>query len=419
MWLRWYSAVTAAACPLGRAWCRCYARHRPYLARFGPPETHFEIAPIWIHACSAGEVRTIEPLVLALQQRFPGTPLLVTASTSTGMALARRSFTEHSVAWCPFDAPQSVRAFFDRTGPRMLVLAETELWPNLIMEAARRAVPVVVVNGRLSDKHARRYRRFHRVFAELLPKVTAIGVQDETYAERFAALGANPQRIQVTGNLKFDAVATSIPARQRARLRAEMGIPEGARVLIFGSTRPGDEVLAASCWRMLRDLLPDLRLIVAPRHTARAEEIISAFGEPIPRRSLSAVLRPSQDSRVTLLDTTGELVAFYSLADVAVIGGSFYPGVNGHNPLEPAALGAATVFGPFMSNFAGPAATLLDARGAIQVQAPEDLGAVLLDLFEDASKRRGLGTRGRKAVLDHAGVVEHNVELIARVLGSS
>ncbi len=343
---------------------------------------------------------------------------MVTASTRTGMGIARKSFPEHTVAWCPFDAPQAVREFFAQSGPRILVLAETELWPNLIVEAARRSVPVVVVNGRLSDKHEGRYRRFHGLFEELLPLLTAFGVQDENYAQRFAALGADPKRIAVTGNLKFDAVSTSVSARQRARLRAEIGIPEGARVLIFGSTRPGDEALAASCWRMLRGLLPDLRLIIAPRHTERAEAIISAFGETLPRRSLAGVLRPSLDTRVTLLDTTGELVSFYSVADVAVIGGSFYPGVNGHNPLEPAALGTTTVFGAYMSNFAGPAKTLLDANGAIQVPEPEQLGAVLLDLLEDQAKRRGYGTRGRKAVLDNAGVVAHNVELIARVLSA-
>ncbi len=369
--------------------------------------------PVWVHACSAGEVQTMRPLLESLQKEHPDIPLLLSASTQAGLDLARKSTAEAAV-WCPADTPGAVRTFFEIVKPRALVLAETELWPNLIFEAKWRGVPVAVVNGRISDKHLSRYRRFRHAFAELLPALNAIGVQNEEYAERFAALGANRDTIHITGNLKFDAVCDSVPPRQRARLRAELGIPAGAPVLLFGSTRPGDEALAASCWRVLREACPGLFLIVAPRHPQRAGEVMAEFSEPMRRRS-----QPQEGpwSPLFLLDTTGELIQFYSIADVAVVGGSFYPGVNGHNPLEPAALGVPTVFGAYMRNFADPAKVLLDSGGALRVAEPESLGASLLALLEDAGIRRSLGTLGRKAVLEHRGAVRQNVAMIEAMLG--
>lgn len=412
-----YSAVANAAIPLGRAWCRHSAKHRAYLARFEPPAILFDAPPIWVHACSAGEVRMVRPILEGLRQRFPEIPLLLTTATQSGQTLALQEYPDIAVAWCPFDAPRLVSAFLDRVWPCVLVLAETELWPSLVRETARRQIPVAVVNARLSDKHLARYERFRAFFAPVLAQLSAVGAQDDEHARRFAALGAPSDVVRVAGNMKFDAIPPDLPFRERRRLRTQLGIPPEARVLLFGSTRPGDETLAASCWRMLRSQMPDLHLIVAPRHVQRTGEAIAEFDEPVRQRSLPFVNEGNEPVRVILLDTTGELTSFYAIADVAVVGGSFFPGVNGHNPLEPAALGVTTVFGPFMRNFAEPASVLTAGGGAIQVADPEALGAELLKLLEDPARRRQLGTLARRIVLEHQGATEQNIEMVAALIG--
>ncbi len=373
--------------------------------------------PIWVHACSVGEVSTARPLLLGIRARFSGVPVLLTTSTSTGQVFARRTCREHAdIAWLPFDTRRAVCRFLIQTKPKVLVLVETELWPNLLREADRQHIPVVIVNGRLSDKHLARYRRFGRFFRRMTPHLRALGVQSQIHAGRFAEFGVSPERIRITGNTKFDAVRTDIPARERVQMRQQNGLPATAPLLIFGSTRPGDEALAARCWTGLRNAIPDLRLVVAPRHLDRIDEAIAAFEEPILRRSSVIAGRVPAGERILLLDVLGELAAFYSLAAVAVIGGSFYPGVNGHNPLEPAGLGVPAVFGPHMSNFAEPAQALLDAKGAIQLHSPESLPHVLHQLLSDPAEQRRVGTRARRAVLNGQGAVARNIDLIASVL---
>jgi 3-deoxy-D-manno-octulosonic-acid transferase len=410
-----YNAAWALAAPAGALWLRTHARHRELSDRFHPPAPVLD-APVWVHACSVGEVTTAKPILAALRRRFPEIPLLLTTSTVAGRALAREACAEYPLTWCPFDAPGSVRRFLDHVRPRALVLIETELWPNLLRECSRRGTPAILVNGRVSDKHYPRYLRFRGLFREALRHLTLAGVQTPLYAERLRALGADPAIVRVTGNTKFDAVATVVDARTRARLRLENGFPPECPVLVFGSTRPGDESLAAACWRTLRGQA-GLRLVVAPRHLERLDEALAPFaGEAILWRSAVKAGRAPAGERVFFLDTVGELAAFYSMASIAVVGGSWYPGVNGHNPLEPAALGVATVFGPYMSNFPEPAKALVQARGAIQVQRPEDLEPTLKRLLADTTEQHCYGTRARKAVLDNRGAVERNVDLIQEAL---
>ncbi len=414
-----YNTALALIAPCGAIWLRCHPRHRTLLARFNPSVPPLHGRPLWVHACSVGEVNTARPIVKALQARLPKVPMLLTVSTETGHVLAEKVCAEFAVTWSPFDTRAAVRRFLDKAQPRALVIVETELWPNLVRETRRRGVPVIVVNGRISDKHYPRYRRWRSFFAEVLRHVTAIGAQNDAYAQRFAAIGAAPGITHVTGNTKFDGVTTGIDAKARSRLRTENGFQPGQPILIFGSTRPGDEALAAACWRALCKDLPGLRLIVAPRHLERLPEAVAAFSEPILRRSEVKEGRSPDGERVFLLDTVGELVSFYAIASVAVVGGSFYPGVNGHNPLEPAALGVPTVFGPYMSNFTDPARALLAARGAIQVSRPEDLCAALRSLLADPAEQRQLGTRARKAVLDNQGAIDRNVDLVLAQLDLS
>lgn len=411
-----YNAALRAISPAAHVYLRIHSRHRELLARFAPSVPRFASRPIWVHACSVGEVGAARALIAAVQRRFPGAPVLLTTSTVSGYALAHKNASDYAVSWCPFDSKSAVRRFIARLRPRALVLVETEVWPNLLREAHRSDVPVVLVNGRISEKHFRRYHRFRALFRPVFALLNAAGVQDEVYRDRIVALGSVPDRVVVTGNTKFDAVVTEIDAHTRARVRREIGVPGDHMILLFGSTRPGDEALAAACWKVLREKYPRLHLVVAPRHIDRLGEAIRPFDEPVLRRTeLRSGVLPA-DARVFFLDTVGELVQFYAVADAAVIGGSFYPGVEGHNPLEPAALGVPTVFGPFMKNFAEPARALLDANGARQVERPEDLCAVLDALFADPAERRRIGTLGRRAVLAGRGAIERNIDLIAGVI---
>ncbi len=411
-----YRALWAGAAPLIRVWLKRRPGHKELLARFDPPAPRFGGGPLWIHACSVGEVNTARPVLHALKDRVPEIPVLLTTSTATGQALARKTCADFPVTWFPFDHPGSVRRFFDAVRPRALVLIETELWPNVIQAAKARNIPVVIVNGRISDKHFPRYKRFRFFFRPAVENLSAAGVQSERYADRMAALGLDPARIFVTGNTKFDVVTAAVDAEQQARLRRECGFADDAPILIFGSTRPGDEALAAECWKSLRETFPALCLVVAPRHLDRLSEALAPFEEPVLRRSEVKQGRAPAGERIFMVDTLGELIAFYSLAEVAVVGGSFFPGVNGHNPLEPAALGVTTVFGPYMSNFAEAAQVLLETGGAVQVPAPMELLPVLTNLLNDPGRRTAIGDNGRASVLANQGAIARNVELIVSLL---
>ncbi|HEX72239.1 MAG TPA: 3-deoxy-D-manno-octulosonic acid transferase, partial [Candidatus Hydrogenedentes bacterium] len=416
MMYRLYNSVVPFIALAGRVWLRVHPDHRQLLQRFRPDMPPCGAPPLWVHACSVGEVNTARPIIHALQERFPDTPVLLSVSTASGHALAQKDPAGALLTWFPFDVKETVRHFVRAANPRALILIETEIWPNVLRETRRFGAPVIVVNGRLSDKHIARYRRWRRFFAPIFMQLTAVGAQNDDYARRFIEIGADPAAVKVTGNTKFDGVITSVDPRMRIRSKAENGFPPDHPILLFGSTRPGDEALAAQCWRALREEFPSLRLVVAPRHRDRLEEAMAPFDDPILRRSEVQQGRMPAGERVFFLDTVGELVQFYAIASVAVVGGSFYPGVNGHNPLEPAALGAPTVFGPYMSNFTDPARALTDAHGAIQLRGPESLCETLRALLRDPARQRQLGTRGRKAVLDNRGAVQRNVDLIADVL---
>lgn len=409
-----YNIATSLAAPLGAAYLRCRRKHRALLGRFNPEIPSLGSArPFWVHACSVGEVNTAKALVVGMRARWPETPVLLTTSTQTGYELARGI---GPATWCPFDSAACVRRFVRTLNPRALLVVETEVWPNLYREPRKAGVPVVLINGRLSDRHYPRYVRLRRFLKPVLEQLSAAGMQNDEYAQRLVALGVDAARVRVTGNIKFDNTPAAVDPDVLASLRAQMGIEEGRPVLLFGSTRPGDEALAAACWRALRCEFPDLLLVIAPRHLDRLSEALAPLGdERVLLRTQTIAGRTLTDERVLVLDTVGELAVFYGLATVAVVGGSFYPGVNGHNPLEPAGLGVPTVFGPYMRNFADPARELVIHGGAVQTEAAE-LGAALRKLLSDAEARRVMGARAREVVAANRGAVERTLDLLETVL---
>ena len=412
-----YNAVLALLNPLGHVCLALHPRHRVLLQRFAPviPENLPELG-LWVQACSAGEVGLARQFLKAASIRFPVLPQLLTVSTATGLELASKSQYDTPVTWCPFDARSTVSSFVARLRPRMLVLLETELWPNLIRETRRAGTPVILANGRLSDKYLDRYQRYRGLLRPIVEQLSLACMQNAEYADRLIALGAPSHCVHVTGNIKFDSAVEKIDEARLEVIRAECGIEPSNLVLIFGSTRPGDEALAMSCWHALRGVFPSLKMVLAPRHLQRTDEILMLVDEPVLRRSEMNAGRKSNGERIVLLDTVGELVDFYGVADLAVVGGSFYPGVNGHNPIEPAALGVATVFGSYMRNFVDAARELVNHNGAVQVPDTALLSDTLHRLLSDDAARHQLSDTGRTVVGANRGATARTLDLMAPLL---
>jgi 3-deoxy-D-manno-octulosonic-acid transferase len=370
---------------------------------------------IWLHAVSLGEMTAAAPLVRALRSRYSGNPLLLTTATPTGRTRARSLFGDTvDVRYLPYDTPGAVVRFFDRARPRLAIIMETELWPNLFKECERRGVPLVLASARLSAKSVLRYRRFGGLFRGIFSANSLIAAQTDQDADRFIAIGAPRARTHVVGNIKFD-VELSPEIQDRGReLRASFG---RARPLwIAGSTHAGEEEEVLASHRDLLTDRADALLLLVPRHPERfaaVAELLSHRQFRFTRRS--GGIMPDEATQVVLVDTMGELAALYASADVAFVGGSLVP-IGGHNMLEPAALGVPVLTGP--SHYAGDeiAALLLERGAALQVADAHELAAALKLLLKEAQARRRMGAIGRHIVESNRGCVLRLLELIGALL---
>ena len=373
---------------------------------------------IWVHAVSVGEVQAAAPLVQALRARHPSTPIVLTTVTPTGAARARGLFKEAAdVRFMPYDLPGSVRRFFDRVQPRLAIVFETELWPNLYHECGRRGVPLVLASARISPRSVRRYRWLVRLFRETLSHGVVIAAQGPGDAERFKSIGAAPERTHVIGNVKFDFAA---PAETTERGRALRARHAASRpVWVAGSTHEREEAILVEAHRLLRATHPDALLIMVPRHPNRFADVAEWLA-----RSAVAFVRRSQGvpaaagTEVLLVDTLGELLDFYAAGDVAFVGGSLVP-IGGHNLLEPAVLGKPILTGPH--NFNGEdIARLLIERGAARVVTDAGgLAQALGALLGSPAEREHIGAVGRAAVEENRGAVARLLGLIEPLLGGS
>ncbi len=393
-------------------------QYRAMIRRFSPDLSNVNRAPIWVQAASVGEVLTAKPILQALEQAYPDVPILLTTGTVTGMEEAKKWEDTFQVAWFPFDHPFSVSQFFNRIQPRCLILIETELWPNVLHKAHQHQVPVLIINGRLSEKNFGKYEKRKGFFKRYLAPIQLAAMQTQLDADRILQLGVKKESIELTGNVKFDGADLSADESKAHQLREELGIQPDTPLLVVGSTRPGEEALIESVWRRFKQENPDCCLIVAPRHIKRLNEATEPFGgyKKHYRSQMAQSEHIIGPEDILFLDTLGELKLLYSLATVAVMGGSFNESVQGHNPIEPAALGIPTVFGPHMKNFLQPASILTECGGARQVNDSEELLVVLLELFNNAELRQSMGKKGQQAVRDNQGAVSHTVDLIERVL---
>lgn len=380
---------------------------------FGPRSSR---PAIWVHAVSVGEVQAAASLVLALRRRYPDVPLVVTTVTPTGAQRARALFGDAvQVRYIPYDLPGSVRRFFNRVRPRVAVILETELWPNLYHFCGQRKVPLVLASARISPRSVGRYRLLASLFRETLSHGIVIAAQGEGDAERFRSIGANPARTHVTGNIKFDLALPDDIRAQGAALR-ERYAPGERLVWVAGSTHDGEEAAMILVQRRLRAAGLDVLLVLVPRHPGRFQDVAALLrqtGIPFVRRSTDEPVRA--DTEVLLVDTLGELVAFYAAADLAFVGGSLVP-VGGHNLLEPAALALATVSGPQVFNAQDIAGLLVD-EGAVELVADADaLGEAVLRLLSDPAERRRRGEAGRRVVERNRGALGRLLDLLRPVI---
>ncbi len=371
---------------------------------------------LWVHAVSVGEVLAATGLVRDLRQRLPGWTVAISTTTVTGNAVARERFPDLPVFFFPLDLRFAVRRALGALHPRMLVLVESELWPRLLHECARAGVPVVVVNARMSDRSFRRALRFRAVWRLALRRVTVFLAQGSETADRLRQLGASAERVQVTGNLKFDLRApATTPMVDRLRRR----MPEGARVLVCGSTLEGEEHLLVEAWKALIGRVPGALMVLAPRHPERfpgVERLLRQTGLPVLRASdlLTTVSEPLPAGGVVLLDTIGDLAAVYSISAAAFVGGSLVP-AGGHNPLEPACFGVPVTMGRSTFNFR-EIVEAMQARDAIQVVDAEHLLHALGQALAGDPAMVALGERGRAVFEANAGATARTVQELLRLL---
>lgn len=379
------------------------------LERLGYTRLNFSRPPIWLHAVSVGEVQAATPLIRRLLANQEQRPVLVTTSTPTGAARIKALFAgQLSHAYLPYDTPAAVRRFLQRVQPFCAVIMETELWPNLFNACVARQIPVVLGSARISPRTAARYQHLRTLFAPSLPGI-AVGAQTRADAERFIGLGAATTNVSVTGNIKFDIEIPAAVLQSGSALRRQWG---ARPVWIAGSTHDGEEQQVLAAHQQVLAVRPDALLILAPRHPQRFAQVATLLKS----QEFSFVARSTQQpvlSRhsVLLLDTLGELTAFYAASDLAFVGGSLVP-VGGHNLLEPAALSLAVISGPHTFNTA-EVADQLAARGALRyAYSSAELGQIVLELLNDAGERTRQGSAALAVVQESTGALAQLVLLI-------
>jgi 3-deoxy-D-manno-octulosonic-acid transferase len=370
--------------------------------------------PVWVHAVSVGEVTAAAPLLRAIKSRYPGLSLLVTTVTATGrQTVIERVPQADATAYFPLDLPFAVNRALNATAPGLFLSVETELWPNMLFALARRGVPAFLVNARLTERSARRYGWAQRLFAPALGGLTGVAAQTATDARRFASIGADPNRIVITGNLKFDQGVDGADAAIR---RADIGLAPGERLWVAGSTHPGEESQLVDVYCRVRVREPNLVLLLAPRHLDRLDKVDAmireAGCEPI-RRSASAAGRERAGTGppVILLDTLGELASLYAEAEVAFVGGTLVP-VGGHNLLEPAARGKPVLFGPHTHKCEEIAQALGEAGGGVRVESADALVEQLTHLLIDDQLRARMGQCGLDMVARNRGAVDRTLSVL-------
>ena len=374
---------------------------------------------VWLHAVSVGEVNLIEVLIEELRRRHPKWEFCVTTSTKSGYDLARKKYRrDYAVFYCPLDFTWAVKRAVRRVRPDLLLLAELELWPNLIAEVKKQGGKVAVVNGRLSENSFKGYRRLGSIVQKTLASVDLVAAQDQATAERFEAIGAKPEVIQVSGSLKYDGASTTKSNPVTNHFRELCCWKGNETIFLAGSTQEPEEAIALQVFEELTEDHPELRLILVPRHPERFDEVaklLDSSGLAWNRRSeLESAIGTDEEAKILLVDSVGELGSWWGLADIGFVGGSFGDR-GGQNMIEPAAYGVATSFGPNTKNFRDIVSTLLKADAARVVQTPDDLQAFVTACLKMPSEAKQLGLRAQALVESQLGATYRTANLVEAV----
>ncbi len=368
---------------------------------------------IWIHAVSVGELQAAIPIINALQIRYPGTPIVVTSTTPTGLARAQAVFADRIITGhIPYDLPGALRRFLNRTQPKIAIIMETELWPNLFEQCKQRKIPVAIVNARLSERSARGYQRFTTLTQFILQRISWMAAQNKADGQRFLQLGLAAERLTITGNVKFDQPIQVAAVQQGKTLKATFG---SRPVWIAASTHQGEDEHVLASFAELKKHHPTLLLILVPRHPERfnnVADLCTRQNWQVVRRSLKQAVNKNTD--VLLGDTMGEMITFFAASDVVYMGGSLVP-VGGHNMIEPAALGLPIITGPHTFNFAQITQQLIALKAAQQITNVNELTRTVRYYLENPQQRKTAGAAGLQWLQENKGatarVVEHLSEL--------
>jgi 3-deoxy-D-manno-octulosonic-acid transferase len=365
---------------------------------------------VWLHGASVGEAVSLLPFVERIA-RLGATALVTTGTVTSAALLARRLPAGALHQYAPIDIPFFVRRFLLHWRPDAALFAESELWPNVIVETKRAGLPLAMINGRISERSFRRWRKAPRLIGALLQRFDLCLARSEADGERLAALGA--PRVVIAGDIKYDAPALPADRRELAELS---GLTSGRQIWIAASTHPGEELIAARAHKALAEVFPDALTLIAPRHPERGQSIL----REVEAEGLACALRsrgekPGPGASVYVCDTIGELGLFYRLAGVVFVGKSFAGG-GGQNPIEPARLGSAILHGPMVGNFADAYAAFDASGGALKIAAPERLGEALIALFADAARLRAMARAAGDTIERRSGAVERSMKALMPML---
>ena len=420
-----YFAVLAAFSPIlaRRAWKAGKYREGWIEKLLGRAPTRVGDRPcLWFHAVSVGEINLLRPLIAEIARRRPHWEVVVSTTTTTGLALARKTYPDLVTFYVPLDFSWATRRAVARIRPTILALVELEVWPNLVSAAKGAGARVAIVNGRLSARSHRGYRRIRGLLGPTFGRLDRVAVQTDEYADRFADLGVPRGVIRVTGSIKYDGLETDRANPKTLELRRELGLNSADLVFVAGSTMEGEEEAAVAAYRRSRKAHPGLRLVIVPRHAERFDAVagwLESIGERVVRRSRGEPSSmPGEPPPVVLLDTIGELGAAWGLADVAFVGGSLFPGRGGQNMIEPAAYGVSVLFGPHTANFRETVEQLLSRGAARRVADADGLARALIDDLDDPEAASVRGETARAFVLAQDGASSRTFAEIDRLVES-
>ena len=378
---------------------------------------------IWFHAASVGEIKLLPPVISRIKRRDTSYSIVVSSLTKAGKTEAQRSLKGVDLLfYLPVDLPIFMRKVIRELSPAALVLVETEIWPNLIREAKISKSRIMLINGRFSRKSFQRYFRMKSFFYAVLSLIDLFCMRTQEDAQRLLLLGADPGKVRVLGNLKFDTTIAEHNTSDRDKVRDNLGIPKSSRVVVAGSTEQGEERIVLEVFQRLKTECPDLFLILAPRHLNRIKQVESELTESglryRKRTQLAEDREMETDLDLILLDTIGELFSLYSIAEVAFVGGSLIP-FGGHNALEPAMHSVPVLFGPYIDHFKESSQLLMESGGAIKVSDSQELYQRLLELLHDENKRKKMGQKARELIERHQGPTDKTVELLLHLIGQN